>query len=442
MVDIERWRALGCLAFVWGYPFVRAAQLRHNLTRPRDPDDPGSSAVAAAPVNVFGHARTLATPATRVGVAPNNDTLYSLAWLDLTNGPFVVETPDFKDRYYVFQMGQADSSSARCWGQRSHGGQLPSLFISRPGDEDVGPEDMLHVRSNYRFLMVAARVLVDGPADLPTVHRLQDQISVRSWRGPAARASGAGVWAAATGQVVASGQEDPRLEFLYRLGDALMDAGVAPSDAGVLESLASIGVSVDAGFRVHALGSAQRVAVADGLLDGEAQVRAKTLDLGHKVNGWSINYRGASFGDDYLLRAAVAMDQIFIVEAAEALYPSARVDSLGEPLDGAHCYRMRFAAGDLPPVSAFWSITLYFAKGFLVPNAIDRWSIGDRTPGIVFEEDGSLEIRIQQAAPESQVGNWLPAPAEPFMLLLRLYHPLPRASSGAWVPPPITRVGG
>ena len=188
MGDMERWRALGRLAFVWGYPFVRAAQLRHRLTRPRDPDDPGSAAVAAAPVNEFGHARTLATPATRVGVAPNNDTLYSLAWLDLTNGPFVVETPDFKERYYVFQMGQADSSSGRCWGQRSHGGQLPPLFISGPGDEQVGPEGMVHVRSNYRFLMVAARILVDGPADLPNVHRLQAQIRVRPWRAPASSA--------------------------------------------------------------------------------------------------------------------------------------------------------------------------------------------------------------------------------------------------------------
>lgn len=442
MADVERCRALGCLAFVWGYPFVRAAQLRHNLTRPREPDDPGALAVAAAPVNVFGHARTLATPATRVGVAPNNDTLYSLAWLDLTTGPFVIEAPDFNDRYYTFQMGQADSSSARCWGRRTHGGQLPPLFIRGPGGEEVGPEGMVHVHSHYRFLMVAARVLVDGPADLPIVHRLQDQIRVRALREPAASAWGAGGRGAVTSRVVAAWQADPGLEFMHRLGDALMDAGAAASDTVVLESLACLGLSPYEGFRTGMLDAAQRDAVAEGLHEGAAQVRARTLDLGRKVNGWSINYRGAGFGNDYLLRSAVAMDQIYIVEADEALYPSARADNMGEPLDGAHRYRIRFAADDLPPVAAFWSITLYFAKGFMVPNAIDRWSIGDRTPGLVFEDDGSLEILIQHAAPEFNVGNWLPAPDEPFMLLMRLYHPLPRASSGAWVPPPITRVGG
>lgn len=442
MVDIERWRALGCLAYVWGYPFVRAAQLRHNLTWQRKPGDPGTLAVAAAPVNAFGHARTLATPATRVGVAPNNDTLYSLAWLDLTTGPFVVEAPDFNDRYYTFQMGQADSSSARCWGQRTHGGQLPPLFISGPGCEEVGPAGMVHIHSHYRFLMVAARILVDGPADLPIVHRLQDQIRVRPWREPVPSASGGAGRAAVAGRGVEPVQPDPRLEFLHQLGDALVDAGAAASDAVVLESLACLGVNPQEGFSVDTLEPAQRDAVAKGLHDGEAQVRARTLNLGRKVNGWSINYRGAVFGEDYLLRAAVAMDQIYIVEADEALYPSARVDNMGEPLAGAHRYRIRFAADDLPPVAAFWSITLYFAKGFMAPNPIDRWSIGDRTPGMVFEDDGSLEIRIQHAAPESKVGNWLPAPCEPFMLLLRLYHPLPRASSGAWVPPPITRVGG
>jgi len=438
--DLDELRALGCRAYVWGYPFVRSAQLRMNLTRPRDPADPGTQAVAGAPLNALGHARTLATPATRVGVAPNNDTLYSLAWLDLSAGSFILETPDFGDRYYTFQMGQSDSSSGRSFGQRTHGRRLPPLFISGPGAADKAPVGMEHVHSHYRFLLVAGRILVDGPSDLPAVHRLQDQIRLHPWKMDGSRPAAADGRGGPPRGRPAPGQTDSRLEFLRQLGEVFVDAGTAPSDVPMLASLACIGLSPDQGFRGDRLGPEQCGAVARGLSDGEALVGARTLELGRKVNGWSINYLGADFGDDHLLRAAVAMDQIYIVEAAEALYPSARVDSVGDPLDGRNRYRIRFDAGNLPPVGAFWSITLYFAKGFMVPNPIDRWSIGDRTPNLVFEDGGALEILIQHEPLQSH-GNWLPAPSEPFMLLMRLYHPLPRTSNGEWVPPPVEKIG-
>ena len=197
------------------------------------------------------------------------------------------------------------------------------------------------------------------------------------------------------------------------------------------------------GFDPKELTTAQRSAIAKGLAHGEAVVRNKTFNLGRKVNGWSINYAGPHFSDDYLLRAAVAMDQIYIVEPKEALYPSGRVDSAGAELDGRNSYQIHFSQVELPPVNAFWSITLYYAKGFMVPNPIDRWAIGDRTAELVYGPDGSLEILVQHQVPATEkTANWLPAPKEPFMLLMRLYIPGKLILDGVWVPPAIEMVRG
>jgi hypothetical protein len=132
------------------------------------------------------------------------------------------------------------------------------------------------------------------------------------------------------------------------------------------------------------------------------------------------------------------MGQIYILEAEEALYPSARVDKIGDVLDGSNAYRIRFSKSQLPPVDGFWSITLYYADGFMVPNKINRRSIGDRTRDLIYMKDGSLEILIQHERPTGELAaNWLPAPPEPFMLLMRLYLPRESVVSKDWFPPPV-----
>ena len=429
---------LAVRAYVWGYPLVRAAQLRQNATQPENPYAKRPATVAGAPLNMLGHARALATPETRIGVAPNTDTLYSLAFLDMNEGPFVLENPDFSDRYYTFQFGQADTSTDRSLGRRTHGARLPPVFIVGPGHVGRAPKGMVMVESHDRYLMIAGRILVNGAEDLPAVHALQDQIRLRRWN------SGAPAAAVPTPQRPltdpASGVPKA-FELLEMLGAVLRDATPGPRDMALVRSLARIGVTREEGFRLQDLSPTQRAAVAEGLADGEAVVRAKTYSLGRKVDGWSINYRGPRFGGDHLLRAAVTMDQIYIVEPEEALYPSARVDGAGQPLDGKYRYRIRFAPGTLPPVGGFWSITLYHAKGFMVANPIDRWAIGDRTPGLAYDGDGSLEILVQHERPTGvAAANWLPAPDGPFMLLMRLYNPKAPIIDGAWTPPPVEKL--
>jgi len=164
-------------------------------------------------------------------------------------------------------------------------------------------------------------------------------------------------------------------------------------------------------------------------------IREKTEHLGTVRRGWSTSYAGSRFGKAWLLRAAVAMDQIYVLDKGQALYPVAHLDGNGAPLNGAKNYMLC----DLPPVNAFWSMTLYYAKGFLVPNSIKRYSIGDRTPGIRYEADGSLRLYLQSDNPGAgRASNWLPTPKEGFMLMMRLYEPKP----AKWSPPAIVPVTG
>lgn len=432
---------LAVRATVWGYPLVRAAQLREKATLPKDPFAPRPATLATAPINRLGRARELAGPETRIGVAPNNDTLYSLAFLDTEAGPFQLDTPDFGSRYYIFQFGEADSSTLHSYGQSSHGSQLPAIFIVPPKYKGEVPKGAQVVRSSQRYLMVAGRILIDGPQDLSTVHELQDRVSLHKWLGPG-RLAGAPV---TTQRQLAgdAGSVPVGFQLLANLGTVLADWHTTPNEAALLASFGRIGLSVRHGFRYEDLSLADRAAVQRGVRDGLRAVEEKTRHLGAPSQGWSISYAGSRFRGDYLLRAAVAMDQIYVLDKTEALYPVAHLDGYGRQLDGRNTYTICFRKQDLPPVDAFWSITLYYEKGFLVPNAIGRHSIGDRTPGITYGPDGSLRLIIQSSDPGPEKrSNWLPAPNEPFMLMMRLYRPKESAVDGRWRPPAVMPITG
>ncbi len=170
-------------AHVWRFAVMLAARIRQNLTLPLDPHAPRPASVAGAPINHLGHQRALADPELHVGVGPNVDTLYSLAWLDLTDDAFVFETPDFDDRYYSFQVAYADSSSDAALGRRTHRSQLPPLFIHGPGYHGAVPGGMIAIASPTRYFMLGGRVLVQpgDPDDLERVHALQRAMRLRTW---------------------------------------------------------------------------------------------------------------------------------------------------------------------------------------------------------------------------------------------------------------------
>jgi hypothetical protein len=380
------------------------------------------------------------------GVAPNVDTLYSVAWLDLGDDAFVLEAPDFGSRYYTFQIGYADTTTEYSLGARTHGARLPPIYLSGPGDRAAVPEGMLHVPSHTRYVLVAGRILVqpDDPDDSDTVHDLQSRIRLRTLTQYLAGENELNPVRAQRRLDEGRDSVDRDLAPLNELGNLLRDWVVEPHEQSLIASFARIGVTVEHGFRAASLDAAAKKEVARGLADGHDLVERRTHDLGQSVNGWTINYNGPQFGDDYVLRAAVAKDQIYVTVPDEAVYPVAKLDGDGAPLTGEHAYRLVFAPDALPPVDAFWSVTVYRRDAHpLVPNPIHRYAIGDRTAGLKREPDGSLAIGIQHEDPADETRvNWLPAPSGPFHVILRLYVPGASVREGAWVPPPIERKKG
>lgn len=437
-------RALAVRAYVWGFPLVSAARIRLRGTSPDDPFAPRPPVSTGAPINAWGHSRVPADPSYRAGVGINVDTLYSSARLDLADGPFLVTSPDFADRYYTFQYAFADSSGQLSIGQRTHGGQLPPVLVAGPGDQTPAPPGALEVRSPTRYLLISGRLLfrpeVEG--DLAAVHRLQDALTVRTWASVLDSRAASNPVSPQRRLVDPERPVDPALGFLEQLGNVLRDWVVEADDRDLVASFGRIGLSVADGFRPDRLSQPDLAEVAAGLEEGQDVVQRASLHLGETVDGWTTNLRGCRFGGDHLLRAAVARDQIFVTVPEEAIYPVGRTDSEGRPLDGASSYRIRFAADALPPAAAFWSMTMYDDDGWLVDNPLGRYGVGDRTQDLVTGADGAVEVLLsrQPPAPGDPV-NWLPAPAGRFYLMLRLYLPAPAALDGRWRPPPIVRVG-
>lgn len=423
---------LATRAYVWGMPLVAAAQIRANFSAPNG-DSPG------VPINRFTHRRKLAGPEMRVGVGPNNDTIYSLAWLDLSDGPLILTTPDFGKRYYTFSINLGDTSAAQSLGQRTHGSQMPPLFIHGPGYNGPVPADMVDVPSTTRYVNLAGRILVGGPEEYALVHALQDRIALTSW---ADWQAGRHVPPAPKSSRPLSDPARPvpeELRFFDMLGRVMQDWVAQPHEVAMIRSLDALGISTAHGFEPARLSPQARIAIIAGLAEGQRLVRERSLQLGVQQNGWTTNYAGPRFGDDYLLRAGVAKDQIYVAIPEEAVYPIGRIDAQGHQLNGGGHYRIHFAPDQLPPVHAFWSITAYDDTGFMMPNPINRYSVGDRTHGLIKDCDGGVTIILSADTPATgQQVNWLPVVSgQPFFLMMRLYQPKAEILERRWMPPPI-----
>ena len=421
---------------IWGYPLVRYLELREKMTHAPLEADRAAARSAAAPLGRFGHQKLLSDPSYRVGVAPNVDTLYSVAWVDLAEGDLVLDTPDFDDRYYAFQFGYFDTS-CHTVGQRTHGSSLGPVTIRwRPTSAESRvdtTETGIELSCNSRFLMIAGRIMVDSasPDDMRRVHALQEEIGLTRFSGgPKAELDLRGGSSDAL-----ETDAGPGRRFFDALSQVLSDIPDRALDPGITVVLGEAGWQPGGAIGRDTVDSELDDAVARGI----AAIRQGIAAVGDVRNGWMINYRGVDFGSDWLLRASVAMAQIYINPAEEALYPVLERDAAGNALDGQYAYRLHFPPGELPPVDFFWSLTMYHSEGLLVDNPISRYAIGDRSEHLRYESDGSLDVVISHDQPARGQDNWLPAPPGGFRLMLRLYGPTSNALQGQWSPPALVR---
>jgi hypothetical protein len=377
--------------------------------------------------NRFLHQRRLATPAFGAFKTPNVDTLYSNAWLDLTSGPVVVEVPPIAQRYYTLQFvdmyGNASNLSSRTVGDR--GGRFLVTTTNWEGEVPAGTR---RFRVATPFMWILMRILVKGPTrDVETVCSLQDDVTITP-------PPGGDVHRPQFIAVTFDEVQRAWVPFFRALDWTLRHNGHPTQEDDLVQRFRSLGLGVIAPFDEDTVEPTTRTALQAGFQDAMTIIASSAGQVGERgPTGWSTGTAGEN-GYAHLRRAVqnyvgtggnVAAEKKFFVtfEGGDRC-----------ALDGSRdCYSVRFPV--LPPVDGHWSLTVYpSSTGLLYPNAIDRYAIAATTPGLTFDSDGALTIILQQDRPESDV-NWLPVPAEPFYVDLRLWEPRPEVRDGRWIPP-------
>lgn len=422
--------ALIGLAYRYALPLYEVARLRYALQF--DPARPRH----LSPNHLF-HKRNLASPEDRLITAPNADTLYSLAILDLREGSVRIDVPDMAGRYYSVALIDAYTNVFAYLGRRTTGTRAGSYLLVGPGNGEVREKvpSVLHAPTPLVVLLV--RILVNGPDDLAVAQRLQDGFRLKAPDATVPRHT-------AIAPVPDSGEN-----FVAVVNQALTENPPPQADTPVLERIGKVGIgphAVHFGPELQRAWSDHFPEVQRALAEA-AKNRRQMAGVYHGakvVNGWI--YPPAdkgNFGTDYDLRALIALAGLFAHRREENMAVGAVTDSEGRPFDHHHRYRLRLPAQ--MPVDGFWSLSIYSVepdgRRFFEDNPVHRYAIGDRTPGLRRNADGSLDILIQWEAPQAEdMSNWLPMPSGPFHLGLRNYQPRAELLEGRFRYPAIERL--
>lgn len=427
---------LGMQAYVFGFPYVYLPSLRWSwVTVPKPP----GSITPYAPLNHFYNVRDLATAAYRDGGAPNNDTLYSIAWVDVSKEPIILSHPDLGRRYFTFELAGIDSDNFAYVGTRTTGSKAGSFAVVGPHWKGTLPAGVTALpASRTNAVLIFGRTLVDGESDLPAVRALQDQytlIPLSLWgKKGAVLPESRDVWKPFDPKT------DPLAEW-KTMNRAMTDDPPEPRLAKLVELFGKVGVG--RGKQLDQLDEATTRGLARAAVDGRKMLNEviRSGDLGTRVNGWNIPPAAmgrAGLSDDFLLRASLqCLGGIIANDPAEAIYFNTASDAAGQPLDGAKRYVLRFPPGQLPKVNAFWSITMYDPTYNLVANPINRYAIGDRSKGLKMDADGGLTVYVQGDSPgKDRESNWLPSPSDGrYLIVLRTYMPGVEIVEKKWSPP-------
>jgi hypothetical protein len=439
---------LAAKAYIYGYPLV------YDLKEVAEFVTGGGALPVPAPFNEFGYARELLGPETKF-VSPNNDTLYTLAMCDVRQGPLVLHVPDTSGRYYVLQFVDAWTNNFAYIGRRATGTSEASYLLAAEDWAGELPAGMELLSVPTGIFSIIGRVQVDGQADLPAAHALQDQFTLTAL---SVRDGGS------ADHLKGIAKPDPgvreELKWWERCRVNLASFPPPAADGSFLELAAKFGLTATESPYLDPDPGLVEVLVA-GAAAGQQMIEELGKGGGQdQVNGWSTamhmfdynldrlgqgtidtpDWKVADRTKAYVTRAVIARGGLWGNHGYEANYAFAWTDQDGDQLDGSsHRYELRLAP--TPPVDAFWSLTMYDVPDFyLVANPIDRYSIGDRTPGLQTAEDGSVTIYMQTEAPEPEKrSNWLPTPAGTFRPVIRMYQPRPEVLNGTYTLPPITK---
>jgi hypothetical protein len=407
--------------------------------------------MGAGPPNNIHFARELVNASFKDVVAPNADTLYGQLWANLTVEPIVLQVPAIEgDRYYSFEFLDAYTNDYIYVGSRATGFEGGTYLIAGPNWQGTVPDGMTKIWAPTDLNWVLNRILVKDKADIPNVNAIQDQIKAMPLSTYLSNlTTSANTTSGATTTTNMSNASEvptnPAPQFIPttgiriydEIGAAMVNNPLNPPDPALVTKLASIGIGPGKVPSQQA-NDTIKAALETGITEGEKLIAAKVANFGVKVNGWTMNAAAGVYATDYLFRAATTQYGFGANIGQEAFYPILFTDSEDRPLSGENNYTIHFEPGQLPPVQAFWSITLYNNKTLFVDNPINRYNVGMYTEGLKNNTDGSMDIYIQNVNPgPERESNWLPAPPDTFSLLMRLYLPESAALDGTWNPPPV-----
>ena len=431
---------LGVEAYVYFYPLISMDVTRRVTTNFEAGVKPGHG-----PVNTFNNFREFPTADFKAVVRPNFDTLYSSGFLDLTKEPVIVSAPDTGGRYYLIPMLDMRSDVFAVPGKRTSGTQAGHFAVVPPGWSGELPKEAQRINAPTPHVWLIGRTQTNGPKDYAAVHKVmegykitplsqwgKDPLPVKAVIDPAVDT------------------KTPPLEQVNQMPGAAYFKYAAElmkvnpphvTDWSTIARLKRLGIEPGKSFDPATLDPAIRSALDRAATDGLKHMYQKLPTLARIVNGWQMNTDTMGvYGNYYLKRALIALAGLGANQPDDAIYPNLLVDADGKPLTGDAKYVLHFTKEELPPVSAFWSVTMYDEQGFQVANPINRFAIGDRDD-LKFNADGSLDLYIQHENPGAEKqSNWLPSPAGGTLgITMRLYAPKPEALDGRWSPPAVKK---
>lgn len=433
-------RAIARDAFVYGFPMVDNYRIQHAYFA--DANDPQYK----GPWNTLVNVPRVYTPADTAIQTPNSDTPYSFIGLDLRAEPHVITVPPIeKDRYFSVQLIDWYTFNFDYIGSRTTGNGGGSFLIAGPGWQGEPPEGVskvIHAETQFAFALFRTQLF--DPADIDNVKKIQAGYRVEplsAFLGQPAPAAAPAIDFLAP---LTPDEEKSSLDFFEQLNFILQFTPTVPSETELMARFAKIGIGAGKPFNPDDLTPDLKKAFEGGTGDAWAELAdlKKQIDAG-KVTSGDVFGNRAYLSGNYLYRMAGAVLGIYGNSKQEAIYPAYLVDSTGAPLDGANRYTVHFAADELPPVSAFWSLTMYeMPQSLLVANPIDRYLLNSpMLPQFVKDADGGLTFYLQNESPGAdKEANWLPAPKGPFFVAMRLYWPKEAALDGHWKQPPMTKV--
>ena len=434
-------------AYIYGYSLITT-----EVTRVQMSNVAKATQTLQSPMGQFSNVPRY-PPANYRGVsAPNADTLYSLAWLDLTE-PQVFSHPDMGKRFYLFEMTDLWMIDFETPGTRTAGGAAANYLLTEPGWTGQVPTGMTQIKSATRYMVILGRTFANGTdADYKIVNALQAQLKLTplsawgkpfTYEAPPVNPSPGFSMTDKPQQVINAMDTSAYFNLMARL--MCKDAPPAAEDGPMLAKMAKLGLEPCKTFDMTRLDPAVQATLKDTGKAGFARIAANEKNMGRMENGWTITTGLGSYGTDYLKRATVAAFGWPANRQEDAVYPYTFVDSTGAKLTGANKYTLTFAKGETPPVKGFWSITMYMVDGgwWFVPNPLNRFTVSPRD-NPKYNADGSLTLYFQTESPgKDKENNWLPAPKGEFIPMLRMYWPSPTSPSilnGTWKPPAVKKV--